>query len=378
MLAEQIEVLNRINKLIGDSSNLQIRTAVDAANKVTGGLFDNSGRMVAGLSTETARQIAALGAQNQIITNQTTGQTAALNAAQKLTTGEVDKVGKLQGQTISVTELVERATNSNASFTRALLDRLSAGIPLTDINVLVSGNDQIVSRLTTISNLLGEQASERKRIEEINKLQSSLAASVQQKDASVAGVSEAISSIRSLERATGARIENSRGGAATLAQREDGTAQFDGAWVMGSSKAHAAFREQFWNPGGLQDQMFQSSRAVAQANRAIEAQRNAIRALGGVPKFATGGAHMGGARIVGERGPELEVTGPSQIHSSASTMQMLSNAPVVSELKNLRREFAAMRDEQRQLGIQTARNTERGYRVLREWNVTGLPEERVE
>jgi Ca2+-binding EF-hand superfamily protein len=104
---------------------------------------------------------------------------------------------------------------------------------------------------------------------------------------------------------------------------------------------------------------------------ALEAQ------MRNVPQFATGGAHMGGARIVGERGPELEVTGPSQIHSSASTMQMLSNAPVVSELKQLRREFAAMRDEQRQLGIQTARNTDRTYRVLREFDVIGLPPERT-
>jgi len=98
--------------------------------------------------------------------------------------------------------------------------------------------------------------------------------------------------------------------------------------------------------------------------------------LRAVPRFAAGGSHMGGARIVGERGPELEFTGPSQIHSNANTMQMLSNAPVVSELKELRREMAAMRDEQRQLGIQTARNTDRTYRVLREFDVIGLPPER--
>jgi TP901 family phage tail tape measure protein len=104
---------------------------------------------------------------------------------------------------------------------------------------------------------------------------------------------------------------------------------------------------------------------------ALEAQINNI------PRFAAGGAHMGGVRMVGERGPELEVTGRSQIHSNASTMEMLSNAPVVSELKNLRRELAAMRDEQRQLGIQTARNTERTYRVLREFDVIGLPPERT-
>jgi hypothetical protein len=113
-------------------------------------------------------------------------------------------------------------------------------------------------------------------------------------------------------------------------------------------------------------------RRAEQELAALDAQ------LAQVPAFATGGMHMGGARIVGERGPELEVTGASRIYNNGDTMNMLSNAPVVSELQQLRREIVSMRDEQRQLGIQTARNTERGYRVLREWNVTGLPEERVE
>jgi hypothetical protein len=96
-----------------------------------------------------------------------------------------------------------------------------------------------------------------------------------------------------------------------------------------------------------------------------------------VPSFAGGGFHGGGLRLVGESGPELEVTGASRIYNNGDTINMLSNAPVVSELQQLRREIVSMRDEQRQLGIQTARNTDRSYRVLREWNVTGLPEERV-
>ena len=99
--------------------------------------------------------------------------------------------------------------------------------------------------------------------------------------------------------------------------------------------------------------------------------------IGRVPQFADGGVHMGGVRLVGEQGPELEVTGPSRIYNSGDTMAMLSNAPVVSELRELRREVAALRDEQRQLGIQTSRNTDRTYRVLREWDVVGLPPERV-
>ena len=112
-------------------------------------------------------------------------------------------------------------------------------------------------------------------------------------------------------------------------------------------------------------------RRLAQELQQLDAQ------IRNVPQFATGGMHMGGARIVGERGPELEVTGSSRIYNNGDTMSMLSNAPVVSELKQLRREIASFRDEQRQLGIQTSRNTDRTTRVLREWDTIGLPEERA-
>ena len=39
--------------------------------------------------------------------------------------------------------------------------------------------------------------------------------------------------------------------------------------------------------------------------------------------FARGGDHMGGLRLVGEEGPELEATGPSRIYNARQTAQML-------------------------------------------------------
>jgi len=48
----------------------------------------------------------------------------------------------------------------------------------------------------------------------------------------------------------------------------------------------------------------------------------------GVPRqvlgFASGGDHGGGLRLVGERGPELEATGPSRIFNASKTREMLS------------------------------------------------------
>lgn len=44
------------------------------------------------------------------------------------------------------------------------------------------------------------------------------------------------------------------------------------------------------------------------------------------PEFADGGFHDGGLRIVGERGPELEATGPARIYSAQQTAAMLGQA----------------------------------------------------
>ena len=45
-----------------------------------------------------------------------------------------------------------------------------------------------------------------------------------------------------------------------------------------------------------------------------------------VPRFAAGGAHQGGMRLVGENGPEFEFTGPSAIYSTSNSTDMLAAA----------------------------------------------------
>lgn len=46
----------------------------------------------------------------------------------------------------------------------------------------------------------------------------------------------------------------------------------------------------------------------------------------GIPGFAGGGSHTGGLRIVGERGPELEATGPARYWNASQTSAMLAGA----------------------------------------------------
>ena len=45
---------------------------------------------------------------------------------------------------------------------------------------------------------------------------------------------------------------------------------------------------------------------------------------GSLPGYAAGGTHQGGLRIVGERGPELEATGPARIWTADQTRTMLA------------------------------------------------------
>lgn len=100
---------------------------------------------------------------------------------------------------------------------------------------------------------------------------------------------------------------------------------------------------------------------------------------GKVPGFAEGGMHAGGLRIVGERGPEIEATGPSRIWTAEQTRQMVSpNAEIVSELRAARQEnavlsseIAALRADVKRLtsvmaaaGLQTAEAVKEGNDIL--------------
>ncbi len=77
---------------------------------------------------------------------------------------------------------------------------------------------------------------------------------------------------------------------------------------------------------------------------------------GYVNGYATGGDHLGGFRIVGERGAELEATGPSRIFNAEQTRKIMSGSgndqllsEVVSELRSVRAELAALRSSSSQV-----------------------------
>ena len=103
---------------------------------------------------------------------------------------------------------------------------------------------------------------------------------------------------------------------------------------------------------------------AAGADSTANGLRAVIAALTGqsVPAFASGGSFGGGLRLVGEYGPELEVTGPSRIFNANQTSAMLggSNAEMVQELRALRAEVAGLRAEAQA----TAGHTSKTARLL--------------
>jgi phage-related minor tail protein len=67
----------------------------------------------------------------------------------------------------------------------------------------------------------------------------------------------------------------------------------------------------------------------------------------GLRKFAAGGWHPGGMRLVGEEGPEIETTGPARYFSAKDTARMMGGGndseAICAELRALRQEVAQLR-----------------------------------
>jgi tape measure domain-containing protein len=110
----------------------------------------------------------------------------------------------------------------------------------------------------------------------------------------------------------------------------------------------------------------------AQTMASLQATLDAINdpnpRLGKIPGFASGGWFGGGLRLVGENGPELEVTGPSRIFNAGQTEALLRNSggneTMVAEIRALRAELAALREQQQSEALAIARNTGTTARLL--------------
>ncbi|WP_052260473.1 hypothetical protein [Leisingera sp. ANG-S3] len=109
-----------------------------------------------------------------------------------------------------------------------------------------------------------------------------------------------------------------------------------------------------------------ASKAAVQA----ESLRKQIRSMGAIPQFAGGGKHLGGWRIVGERGWELENTGPSRVVSHSDSVAMLDNRQVVRSVEGLAKQVAVQGQRMEMMVRKVAQ-------YLEDWDEVGQPEVRV-
>jgi len=99
-------------------------------------------------------------------------------------------------------------------------------------------------------------------------------------------------------------------------------------------------------------------------------------AMRSVPGFASGGAHAGGLRIVGELGPEIEYTGPSHVapNSDLGGLFREGNSDVAEAVQALRdelRDLRALQSSQSNL-IQAL------LKIHKRWDGEGLPPDRAD
>ena len=117
----------------------------------------------------------------------------------------------------------------------------------------------------------------------------------------------------------------------------------------------------------------QIQQAISNASGMAVRLDNATRSQ----QFAMGGMFGGGVRMVGERGPELEATGPSRIFSTKQTSELFRNPELVDEVRSLRSEVAGLRSENRQLQTSISKYSKRNYDINRKWDTDGLPATRT-
>jgi hypothetical protein len=144
----------------------------------------------------------------------------------------------------------------------------------------------------------------------------------------------------------------------------------------GSDAIGAAYQSSLGRTGGASEVAYWQSQIAAgkSVDWAVSAIANSAeaQALKSIRGFASGGMHMGGLRLVGENGPEIEATGPSRIYSAPQTRAMLANdnSAVVAELRELRAENARLSKAVERLGSMVKLSDEETRKVIREGNAT--------
>jgi len=170
-----------------------------------------------------------------------------------------------------------------------------------------------------------------------------------------------VGKVEALQAETGTQLRLGNG-AGVLGLNLDGSINYHSDGVMGGNIA--AFGAKFWGAGGLQDYIARANSNIAGGGDQLEALRQRILSLDGVPSFAGGGWTGNGARSGGwdGKGGFLSMLHPQEhvidYSSRAHVPRQHSDgqSAVVAELRRLNARLARIEAQDRQLGVASIRH----------------------
>ena len=371
--------------LAGKASDAAINSVISAVDRNRDGVVTAeeiaAARTLSGLSSNTAAQLQALTQQSLVFGNAITGQTGSITGTQGLTNDELGKVQDLQGQTVSITELVKRAVAGSETLNEALLNRLSDGITVAGVPSMVSGLNNISNLIARIVSAqeaaLAAAEAEANRQQALAKAQAQLESTFTAQQAAIGEVSSASSAIFGLASQFGVYL-NAKSGAVDLSQSakfgvsDQGLfeAQYGQISSTGGSNV-SGFKNTFYQDGGLYSQTYGRAGELRNLAADVAARRQAIIDLGGIPSYSVGtDFHPGGLAYV-HKDEMINLPRGSSVSTTSQTSKMLDNSAVVEELRALREEVARLRSENNQGHQNTGSEVARGTKPLREVTATG-------
>ncbi|MEI6639787.1 MAG: hypothetical protein WCL46_08715, partial [Chlorobium sp.] len=278
---------------------------------------------------------------NQSLADQTAAAQSVLLAQVSGFSGMIGGIGAVESGVGSVENVMSTIELNQATYDAAL--KQVAGIY--DVNAsVVMVNSSIAGLNLSISSML----SEREKIVAVE--QAATAKVAADKAASDKAASDAAAQ-RAYESANAFQLSGRNGAVTTLGVGSYNVQDFFGhKGLTGINDIQGKFKIDLYIDPGLVEYRANYSSTKGWSNAAWSdpsALENVESfTISRLPGFATGGFHSGGARLVGEQGPELEFTGPSRIISNRDTRAIFDVESLLKALDEVKREIADLRKDQ--------------------------------
>jgi hypothetical protein len=112
---------------------------------------------------------------------------------------------------------------------------------------------------------------------------------------------------------------------------------------------------------------------LAYSNYVDYASAASASGMKALPRFAAGGMHAGGLRLVGENGPEIEATGPARIWNADQMAGALRGGPAAPTNDAAAAEIRAQREEARSQYRSMSLLYGRMLKIFEDWDRNGMP-----